>query len=54
VIDANGDETYLHEEMIRRAPAIIGSAIFLVIAPGFVAGLVPGLFPVLLIVLIVR
>lgn len=27
--------------MIRRLPAIIGSAVFLVLAPGFVAALVP-------------
>jgi protein-S-isoprenylcysteine O-methyltransferase Ste14 len=27
--------------MLRRASAVVGSAIFLVIAPGFVAGLVP-------------
>ena len=31
----------LHEYVIRKAFAILGSAIFLVIAPGFVAGLVP-------------
>jgi len=31
----------LHEDMIRKVWAIVGSAVFLVIAPGFVAGLVP-------------
>src|SRR5262245_45547813 len=30
-----------HEHVIRKAAAIVGSAIFLVIAPGFVAGLAP-------------
>jgi protein-S-isoprenylcysteine O-methyltransferase Ste14 len=29
------------EDMIRRVSAILGSAVFLVVAPGFVAGLVP-------------
>ena len=31
----------LHEGMVRRVLAIMGSAVFLVVAPGFVAGLVP-------------
>lgn len=31
----------LHEQVIRKTAAIGGSALFLVIAPGFVAGLVP-------------
>ena len=31
----------LHEDVIRKVLAIVGSAVFLVIAPGFVAGLVP-------------
>jgi protein-S-isoprenylcysteine O-methyltransferase Ste14 len=34
-------ETYLHEGMIRKVSAIVGSLAFLVIAPGSVAGLVP-------------
>ena len=34
-------EICLHEQVIRRLAAIVGSALFLVIAPGFVAGLVP-------------
>ena len=34
-------EICLHERMIRKLAAIIGSAVFLIIAPGFVAGLVP-------------
>lgn len=34
-------QTCLHEDVIRRILAIIGSAVFLVIAPGFIAGLVP-------------
>ena len=34
-------EIGLHEDMRRKVLAIIGSAFFLVIAPGFVAGLVP-------------
>ena len=31
----------LHEQVIRKIAAIVGSALFLVIAPGFVAGLAP-------------
>ncbi len=31
----------MHERMLRRVLAIVGSAVFLIIAPGFVAGLVP-------------
>ena len=31
----------LHERVIRKIAAIVGSALFLVTAPGFVAGLVP-------------
>jgi protein-S-isoprenylcysteine O-methyltransferase Ste14 len=38
---APGYETCLHEDMARKVSAIVGSAVFLVIAPGFVAGLVP-------------
>jgi len=38
---AHGQGNCLHGDMIRRVVAIVGSAIFLVIAPGFVAGLVP-------------
>src|ERR1700674_3701528 len=38
---AHGQGTCLHEDMIRKVSAIVGSAVFLVIAPGFVAGLVP-------------
>jgi protein-S-isoprenylcysteine O-methyltransferase Ste14 len=38
---ANGPETCLHDYVIRKIFAILGSAIFLVLAPGFVAGLVP-------------
>jgi len=34
-------EICLHEQVIRKLAAIVGSALFLVIAPGFVAGLVP-------------
>ena len=34
-------ETCLHECVIRRVLAIVGSAAFLVLAPGFVAGVVP-------------
>jgi protein-S-isoprenylcysteine O-methyltransferase Ste14 len=37
----HGQGTCLHEDVIRKVLAIIGSAVFLVIAPGFVAGLVP-------------
>lgn len=33
--------TCFHEGMIRRVLAVAGSAVFLVVAPGFVAGLVP-------------
>jgi hypothetical protein len=29
------------EEMIRKVLAMVGSAVFLVLAPGFVGGLVP-------------
>ena len=36
-----GQETCLNECVIRRILAIVGSAIFLVLAPGFVAGMVP-------------
>src|SRR5215467_5333737 len=38
---AQGQETCLHECVIRRVFAIVGSAAFLVLAPGFVAGMVP-------------
>jgi len=38
---APGGETCLHQGMLRKVLAIVGSAVFLVIAPGFVAGLVP-------------
>ena len=38
---ARGPRTCLHECVIRRILAIVGSAIFLVLAPGFVAGMVP-------------
>jgi protein-S-isoprenylcysteine O-methyltransferase Ste14 len=38
---AQHPETCLHECVIRRILAIIGSAIFFVLAPGFVAGMVP-------------
>ena len=37
----HGQRTCLHRGMVRKVLAILGSAIFLVIAPGFVAGLVP-------------
>ena len=33
--------TCLHEDMTRKVLAIVGSMVFLVIAPGFVAGLAP-------------
>ena len=38
---AQGQGTCLHEDMTRKVLAIVGSAVFLVIAPGFVAGLAP-------------
>jgi len=38
---AGGQQTCLHEFVIRRVLAIVGSAAFLVLAPGFVAGMVP-------------
>ena len=38
---AQSREICLHEQVIRKLAAIVGSALFLVIAPGFVAGLVP-------------
>ncbi|HJZ95280.1 MAG TPA: isoprenylcysteine carboxylmethyltransferase family protein [Candidatus Solibacter sp.] len=38
---ACGRPTCLHDDMLRKLSAIIGSAVFLVIAPGFVAGLMP-------------
>src|SRR5215472_11497764 len=38
---APGQETCLHECVIRRILAIVGSAIFLVLASGFLAGMVP-------------
>jgi protein-S-isoprenylcysteine O-methyltransferase Ste14 len=38
---AHGQGTCLHEDTMRKVSAIVGSALFLVIAPGFVAGLVP-------------
>ena len=38
---AHGQGACLHDDMIRKVLAILGSAVFLVIAPGFVAGLVP-------------
>ena len=31
----------MHQDMVRKVLAIVGSAVFLVIAPGFVAGLMP-------------
>ena len=37
----NRSTTCLNECVIRRILAIVGSAIFLVLAPGFVAGMVP-------------
>ena len=37
----NRSTTFLNECVIRRILAIVGSAIFLVLAPGFVAGMVP-------------
>ena len=37
----NRSTTFLNECVIRRILAIVGSAIFLVLAPGFVAGIVP-------------
>jgi hypothetical protein len=36
-----GKRICFHGDMIRKVLTIIGSAVFLVIAPGFVAGLVP-------------
>jgi protein-S-isoprenylcysteine O-methyltransferase Ste14 len=36
-----GRQTCSNVHVIRRVAAIVGSAVFLVIAPGFVAGLVP-------------
>lgn len=38
---ADGRRTCFDGDMIRKVLAIFGSAVFLVIAPGFVAGLVP-------------
>ncbi len=38
---ADGKVTCLHEDMVRKVWAMVGSVVFLVIAPGFVAGLVP-------------
>jgi len=38
---AQSEETCLDETVIRRVLAIVGSAAFLVLAPGFVAGMVP-------------
>jgi protein-S-isoprenylcysteine O-methyltransferase Ste14 len=38
---AQSGQICLHEQVIRKAAAIVGSALFLVIAPGFVAGLIP-------------
>ena len=38
---AQGEETCLDGSVIRRVLAIVGSAAFLVLAPGFVAGMVP-------------
>ena len=44
-IIAHGQGTCLyqdmHQDMVRKVLAIVGSAVFLVIAPGFVAGLMP-------------
>jgi protein-S-isoprenylcysteine O-methyltransferase Ste14 len=40
-IIAHGQGTCLYQDMVRKVLAIVGSAVFLVIAPGFVAGLVP-------------
>ena len=38
---AQGEETCLDGPVIRRVLAIVGSSAFLVLAPGFVAGMVP-------------
>jgi protein-S-isoprenylcysteine O-methyltransferase Ste14 len=38
---AHGPGACLHGNVLRKVAAIVGSAVFLVIAPGFVAGLVP-------------
>ena len=38
---AQNRQICLHEHVIRKVASIVGSAVFLVIAPGFVAGLVP-------------
>jgi protein-S-isoprenylcysteine O-methyltransferase Ste14 len=38
---ARGRGICVHEYMIRKVAAILGSAVFLVVAPGFVAGLAP-------------
>jgi protein-S-isoprenylcysteine O-methyltransferase Ste14 len=38
---ADGREICFHMAVVRKVAAIVGSAVFLVIAPGFVAGLVP-------------
>jgi protein-S-isoprenylcysteine O-methyltransferase Ste14 len=38
---AQSRQTCFNEHVIRKVAAIVGSAVFLVIAPGFVAGLVP-------------
>jgi len=38
---ARGQQACLHECVIRRVFSIVGSSAFLVLAPGFVAGIVP-------------
>lgn len=38
---AQSGQICLYEQVIRKARAIVGSALFLVIAPGLVAGLIP-------------
>jgi protein-S-isoprenylcysteine O-methyltransferase Ste14 len=38
---AQSRQNRFHVHLIRKVAAIVGSAVFLVIAPGFVAGLVP-------------
>jgi protein-S-isoprenylcysteine O-methyltransferase Ste14 len=41
LVRQTGASLLLNEDMMRKVLAILGSAVFLVIAPGFVAGLVP-------------
>src|SRR5262245_56365297 len=38
---ARGRRICFHQQMIRKASAVLGTAVFLLLAPGFVAGLVP-------------